>query len=144
MKNEGTTWKKGSKTPPKRVRTLFGGVFAGFLALDASKKVFEHFLINILCCLNILNKISKISTMKLEKWRHHMEKRVQNPSKKGPDPFWRGFCRFFGSRSFNKSFWAFSYRYSVLSQYSEKHIKNWKKPYCPFKIYFCKKYGNLN
>ena len=33
---------------------------AGFLALYPKSKVFEHFLINILCCPNILNKISKI------------------------------------------------------------------------------------
>ena len=26
-----------------------------------------------------------------------------------------------------------SYRYSVLSQYSQQNIKNWKKPYCHFK-----------
>ena len=53
-----------SKKGPKGSGTLFGGVFAGFLALDASKKVFEHFLIDILCCLNILNKISKIEKKK--------------------------------------------------------------------------------
>ena len=52
--------KKGPKPLQKGSGTLFGGVFAGFLALDASKKVFEHFLIDILCCLNILNNISKI------------------------------------------------------------------------------------
>ena len=28
---------------------------------------------------------------------------------------------------------AFSYRYSVSSQYSEQNIKNWKKTYCHFK-----------
>ena len=52
--------KKGPKPLQKGSGTLFGGVFAGFLALDSSKKVFEHFLIDILCCLNILNNISKI------------------------------------------------------------------------------------
>ena len=52
--------KKGPKPLQKGSGTLFGGVFAGFLALDASKKVFEHFLIDILWCLNILNNISKI------------------------------------------------------------------------------------
>ena len=39
-------------------------LLAGFLDLDPTKKVFEHFLIDILCCLNILNKISKIKERK--------------------------------------------------------------------------------
>ena len=41
--------------------TLFFRVFGRFfLALVPTKKGFEHFLINILCRLNILNKTSKI------------------------------------------------------------------------------------
>ena len=40
---------KGSKTPVKR-----------FFSSRSHKKKFEQFLIDILCCLNILNKISKI------------------------------------------------------------------------------------
>ena len=34
--------------------------FRGFVALDSTKKVFENFFIDILCCLKTLNKISKI------------------------------------------------------------------------------------
>ena len=44
--------------------TGFLDPFGRFLALDPTKKVFEHFLIDILCCLNILNKISKIEEEK--------------------------------------------------------------------------------
>ena len=65
--------KKGPKPLQKGSGTLFGGVFAGFLALDASKKVFEHFLIDILWCLNILNNISKIEknhTVPLKDWAY--------------------------------------------------------------------------
>ena len=57
---------KRLKNPGKRVRDHFSMVFGPFwqvfLALDftTTKKVFEHFLIDILCCLKSQNKISKI------------------------------------------------------------------------------------
>ena len=54
--------KTGPKTLKKRVRGPFIRVF--FSGLDPTKKVVEHFLIDILCCLIILNKISKIEEEK--------------------------------------------------------------------------------
>ena len=57
-----------AEKPAKRVQKPCkkgpGPSWQVFFALDPTEKVFEHFLIDILCCLHILNKMSKIEEKK--------------------------------------------------------------------------------
>ena len=62
-KMQAPSGKKGPKTLWKGSGTLFTGFldpFGSFFCSRSYKQIFEHFLIDILCCLNILKKYQKL------------------------------------------------------------------------------------